>query len=56
VNIPETMKIPSLSDLGNRLKGVLRIKVHVVSLVLSLVYKTVLGMFLAHLVCLKTVK
>jgi hypothetical protein len=32
------------------------IKVHVVSLVLSLIFKTVFGMFLAHLVCLKSVK
>jgi hypothetical protein len=32
------------------------IKEYVVSLVLSLVFKTVFGMFLAHLICLKSVK
>jgi hypothetical protein len=32
------------------------IKVHVVSLVLSLVLKTIFGMCLAHLGCLKSVK
>jgi hypothetical protein len=48
--------MPTLSGLGNRPQGIFEIKVHVVRSVLSLVFKTVFGMYLAHLVCLKSVK
>jgi hypothetical protein len=47
---PETLKMLSLSGLGKRPQGI--------SVVLSLVFKIVVGIFLTHLVCvcLKAVK
>jgi hypothetical protein len=59
MKIPETLKITYLSGLEKRPQGILQfyeINVDVVSLVLSLVLKTVFGMFLAHLVRLNSVK
>jgi hypothetical protein len=53
MNIKETLKMLYLSGLG---KVFYEIKVYVVGWVLSLVFKTVFGMFLEHLVCLKSVK
>jgi hypothetical protein len=56
MNIPETLKMPYLSGLGKRPQGRLRNQRNAVSLILSLVFKTVFEMFLAHLVCLKSVR
>jgi hypothetical protein len=57
MKIPETLKMPSLCGFWERNHKVFsENKVHLVSLVLSLVFKTVYGLFLTHLVDLKTVK
>jgi hypothetical protein len=60
MNIPETLKMQSLSGLGKRPQGILRNHSNVyfdfVKLVLSLVFKTVIGIFLAPLVGLNSVK
>jgi hypothetical protein len=57
MNIPETLKMPFLSGFGKRSQGILRKnKVHMASLVFNLVFNTVFGMFLGHLVYLKSVK
>jgi hypothetical protein len=53
MNLPKTPKIP----FEKRPQGILRKKkLYMVSLVLSLVFKTVFGIFLASLVCLISVK
>jgi hypothetical protein len=54
MNISDTLKMPSLSGLGKSPQSILQI--HLVSFVLSVVFKTIFEMFLAHLVCLKSVK
>jgi hypothetical protein len=57
MNIPETLKMPSLSGLEKRTKGVLRNKsTRGFFGFESSFTKTVFAMFLAHLVCLKSVK
>jgi hypothetical protein len=57
MNNPETLKIPSLSWAWEKdHKVFFEIKVHVVSLALSSVFKTVFEMILPHLVRLKSVK
>jgi hypothetical protein len=57
MNIPETLKMRSLSGLEKRIKGILRNKNTCGFFgIVSSFTKTVFGMFLAHLVCLKSVK
>jgi hypothetical protein len=54
MNIPEKLKMPSLNGLGKSPQGILRyeMKVPVISLILSLVFNIVFGIFLSPLVCL----
>jgi hypothetical protein len=57
LNIPEILKMPSISGLGKRPQGILQnqsTRGFVVSLILSLVFKTVFGIFLSPLVCLRS--
>jgi hypothetical protein len=55
MNLPKTLTMPLFRGFGKKPQGILRKLTVFFFLVLSLVFKTVFGIFLAPLACLKSV-